>query len=224
MWIESTGMGNVVRACLAIAGLACAMGAQSTTPSLGLFEASTDVGTVRVAGASHYDTQSATYRLSGAGENMWLATDAFHFVWKKLSGDFRLAADIAFEGEGKNPHRKAVLMLRQSLDADAAYVDIAIHGDGLTSMQFRGGKGASTQELQFGKPAPGRAELVRQGNRIFVRLDGVEMRLGERSVRMENFLRGEVYAGIGVCSHEIGLAETALFRNVILENAPPTSR
>ena len=33
-------------------------------------------------------------------------------------------------------------MIRQSLDADSAYVDVALHGDGLTSLQFRDAQGS----------------------------------------------------------------------------------
>ena len=33
-------------------------------------------------------------------------------------------------------------MIRQSLDEDSAYVNIALHGDGLTSLQFRDAKAA----------------------------------------------------------------------------------
>ena len=90
----------------------------------------------------------AAARTCGAPE------DAFHFVWKKASGDLSLAADIAFVGAGNDPHRKACLMIRQSLDADSAYVDVALHGDGLTSLQFREAKGAATHEVQANVSAP----------------------------------------------------------------------
>ena len=86
--------------------------------------------------------------MSGSGENMWFAKDAFQFAWKRASGDLSLAADVAFVGVGKDPHRKACLMIRQSLDADSAYVDVALHGDGLTSLQFRDARGAATHEVQ----------------------------------------------------------------------------
>ena len=76
-------------------------------------------------------------------------------AWKKASGDLALAADVAFVGAGKDPHRKACLMIRQSLDADSAYVDVALHGDGLTSLQFREAKGAATHEVQANVSAPG---------------------------------------------------------------------
>ncbi len=45
-------------------------------------------------------------------------------------------------------------MIRQSLDADSAYVDVALHGDGLTSLQFREAKGAATHEVQANVSAP----------------------------------------------------------------------
>ena len=47
-------------------------------------------------------------------------------------------------------------MIRQSLDADSAYVDVALHGDGLTSLQFRDAKGAATHEVQANVAAPER--------------------------------------------------------------------
>src|SRR5687767_8985140 len=104
---------------------------------LGGFEGHSDVGVVLRLGSVRYDEAAKTYTVTGGGENMWAARDAFHFAWAKADGDVALAADVAFVGAGKDPHRKAVLMIRQGLDADAAYVDVAVHGDGLTSLQFR---------------------------------------------------------------------------------------
>ena len=94
---------------------------------------------------------------------MWFAKDAFHFAWKKATGDLSLTADVAFLGAGKDPHRKACLMIRQGLDADAAYVDVAVHGDGLTSLQFREAKGAATHEVQANVAAPARVRLEKRG-------------------------------------------------------------
>ncbi len=50
-------------------------------------------------------------------------------------------------------HRKAALMIRQSLEPDAAYADVALHGDGLTSLQFRPTAGAATSALASKRPA-----------------------------------------------------------------------
>ncbi len=40
-------------------------------------------------------------------------------------------------------------------EADSAYVDAALHGDGLTSLQFREARGAATHEVQANVSAPG---------------------------------------------------------------------
>ena len=101
--------------------------------------------------------------MAGSGENMWFDKDAFHFVWKQASGDVALMADVAFLGAGTDPHRKACLMIRQSLDADSAYVDVALHGDGLTSLQFREAKGAATHEVQANLTCTRRLRIEKRG-------------------------------------------------------------
>src|SRR5207244_2795297 len=101
------------------------------------FEGHGDVGNVLHAGSVEYDAAKRSYTIAGSGENMWFASDAFQFVWTKVSGDATLTADISFLGKGVNEHRKAVLMIRQSLDADSPYADAALHGSGLTSLQYR---------------------------------------------------------------------------------------
>ena len=120
----------------------------------GLFESHQDVGAVLHAGSVAFDPVSQSYTIAGSGENMWGSQDAFHFAWKKTSGDLVLSADVSFVGAGTDPHRKAVLMVRQSLDADSAYVDVALHGDGLTSLQFRDKKRAATAEVKADVKAP----------------------------------------------------------------------
>ena len=103
----------------------------------GIFEGHGDIGDVRHAGSVQFDPATKSYTIAGGGENMWFDQDAFHFVGKPVSGDAALAAEIDWIGTGGNPHRKAVLMLRQSLDPDAPYADAVVHGDGLTSIQYR---------------------------------------------------------------------------------------
>jgi TolB protein len=63
---------------------------------VGIFEDHADVGTVLHPGSVEYDASKQTYNLTGSGENVWFAADAFQFVWKKLSGDVTLTADISF--------------------------------------------------------------------------------------------------------------------------------
>jgi hypothetical protein len=145
---------------------------------------------------------------------MWSTRDAFHFAWTKATGDVSLAADVSFVGAGKNPHRKACLLIRQSLDADAAYVDVAVHGDGLTSLQFRDARGAATHEVQANVSAPARVQLVKRGNYALLYLapKGEALRFSGAAVRVA--LGGPLYVGIGVCAHDKDVTETAVFSNV----------
>src|ERR1035438_6914142 len=96
--------------------------------SLGLFDSQSDVGSVTPPGTATYDPATATYTLTSAGANLWGTTDGFHFLWKKISGDAVLTADIAFPDTAgdHSPHRKAILILRQTLDASSAYADAGL--------------------------------------------------------------------------------------------------
>ena len=185
----------------------------------GIFEAHGDIGTVQHAGSTTYDAAATNYTLAGSGENMWFAKDAFHFAWKKVTGDCSLTADISFVGKGTDPHRKACLMIRQDLVADSAYVDAAIHGDGLTSLQFRDAKGAATHEVQANVSAPVRLRIEKRGKYalMYLAVKGEELKFSGAAVRVA--LEEPFYVGIGVCAHNKDVVEKAVFSNVELNTA-----
>ena len=132
---------------------------------LGVFEAHGDVGETPKQGSVEYDAATGEYRVTGGGANIWSTTDAFHFVWIKVSGDVTIAADIQFIGAGAVAHRKAVLMIRQGLEPGAPYADAALHGDGLTSLQFRTERDQETQEVKAAVTAPQRIRIERHAER-----------------------------------------------------------
>ncbi len=195
--------------------------AQTASASLGVFDSHSDVGTLLHAGSVEYDSSKQTYTVTGSGENMWSAADAFQFAWKKVSGDVTLTADIAFVGAGGNEHKKAVLIFRQSLDADSVYADVALHASGLTSLQFRDEKGAVTHEIQSNISAPKRLRLAKRGDYVYMSLAeaGAEPKVAGGWLRIP--LQGAFYVGIGVCSHDKDAVEKAIFSNV--ELAMPSS-
>lgn len=182
----------------------------------GIFEGHGDVGAVLHKGSVEYDTGQRSYRLTGSGENMWFGADAFYFVWKRVSGDVSITADITFPTPGGNAHKKAALMIRQSLDADSAYADAALHGNGLTSLQFRETAGANTHEIQANLTAPRRLQLTRHGKYVYmsVAMPGEELRPAGGAMRIE--IQDPFYIGIAVCAHDKDAVETAEFRNVHL--------
>ena len=193
-----------------------ALCAQISAAAPGVFDNHNDVGATRHAGAVEHDTALHSYTVAGGGENMWFTNDAFHFVWKKVSGDVTLAADIAFLGTGGNAHRKACLIIRQSLDADSAYADAALHGDGLTSLQYREDKGARTYEIQSNVSAPKRLRIEKRGKYVFMSLalEGEELHPAGGNFRL--LLEDPFYIGLAVCAHDNNALEKAVFSNVEL--------
>lgn len=208
--------GNLFLIALA-ASLSAQTFAQEGTGSLGLFESRGDVGAPQKAGSARFDAAQMTYTVTGGGANMWSTNDALHFVWRKVSGDLTLAADIVIQGQGGDPHRKAALLIRQDLDKDSAYADAVVHGDGLTSIQYRDAKGALTREVQANISGPRRIRLEKRGNYVSMSIAnaGEELRPTGGSFRLD--LREPFYVGLGVCAHNNNALETAVFSNVELK-------
>jgi hypothetical protein len=191
--------------------------ATSQNQAVGIFDAHGDIGVVGKAGSAEYDAAAKTYTVAGGGENMWATTDALHFVYRRMSGDLSFAADIKFPEPGGNAHRKACLIIRQSLDPDSAYADVAVHGDGLTSLQYREVKGGPTREIQSNVKSPSRVRLEREGDYVFMSIAeaGGPLRSAGGSFRIK--LTDPVYVGLGVCAHDNKAIEKALFSNVELQ-------
>src|SRR5271157_3894268 len=184
----------------------------------GIFEGHGDVGTVLHPGSVEHDAAQKTYRVTASGENIWGTADALHFVWKKVSGDVSLTAEVAFATTTGEPHKKAVLMVRQSLDGDAA-----LHAVGLTSLQSREEKGAATHEVQANVTPPKRVRITKAGAYFYmsVAAEGEELHLAGGSMKVA--LKDPFYVGIGLSAHNKDATETALFRNVEVTPAPPPS-
>ena len=196
----------------------------ATPAPVGMFEDHADIGNVLHPGSTAYDASKGTYTISASGENVWFAKDEFQFAWKKMSGDIALSADVSFVGAGKNPHRKALLMIRQSLDTDSIYADIALHGVGMTALQFRDEKGGPTREVQATVSSPRHLRIEKRGSYFSIWLAGDDGPLQFAAGSPKVPLDGSFYVGLGVCSHEKDLSETAVFSNVkltTLEPAPP---
>ena len=178
-----------------------------------LFEVSEDIGAVLHSGSTHYDPDDQVFVLEGSGTNMWGAEDEFHFAWRKMKGDFILSANMELLGEGVDPHRKMGWMIRESLATDAAYVDVALHGDGLTSMQFRRTPGGETEEVVSAVSGPDVLRLERRDGRYFMSV-AVQGELLSTAELIGVELPEEVYVGLFVCAHNPDVVERGRFSNV----------
>ena len=210
------GSHSLMAVVVTLVGLVSVPASSPAGTSVGIFEDHSDVGMVLHAGSVDYDAAKKTYTIAGSGENMWSTADAFQFVWKKVSDDVTLTADISFLTKTGNEHKKAVLMFRQNLDADSVYADIALHASGLTSLQFRDEKGAVTREIQSNVTAPKRLQIAKRGEYVYM---SVSAESGEPQIAggwLRIPLQGTFYVGLGVCSHDKNVIEQAVFSNVEL--------
>jgi Tol biopolymer transport system component/regulation of enolase protein 1 (concanavalin A-like superfamily) len=181
--------------------------------TLGLFENHSDIGTVRKPGSLSYDAEKQEYVIEGSGNNMWADHDEFHFVWKRMKGNFILTTKAQFIGKGVEEHRKIGWIVRSNLDSDSPHVNAAVHGDGLTSLQFRRTRGDPTEEIKSSLKGAEIIELERKGNTYRMSV----ARFGEEFITelvSDLTLGDEVYVGLYVCSHNKDVMEKAVFRNV----------
>ena len=144
---------------------------------------------------------------------MWLGEDELHYLWIPLKGDFVVRTHLRFTGQGVEAHRKAGWLIRNHLGTASPHVNAAVHGDGLTSLQYRRAEGADTEEQIADITAPGVIQLERQGNTFIMSaaIPGKPF----TSVQVHDVdLMNEVFVGLYVCSHNPDVTETVIFSNV----------
>jgi WD40 repeat protein len=189
---------------------------------VGAFNAQADVGHVKHAGSASYDPRLQTYAIAGSGQNMWGDHDDFHFVWKRLTGNFILSTRVHFVGKGVEAHRKIGWTIRPSLETNAPHVTAALHGDGLASLQFRRTPGATTEELKSALSLPDADAMIQLERRDSVYIMSVA-RFGDTLVTHELTgvsLPDTVYVGLFVCAHNDTVVERAEFGNVRITKPP----
>jgi hypothetical protein len=186
--------------------------------SIGVFKGQSDVGGALVAGSSSYNRTAKQYTISSAGYNIWYTRDEFRYLWKKMSGDVSLAADINFPDTAGYFDRKAVLIIRQNLDDDSKEAMVALHGGGLVHLAWRPEKGESIKQMRVEKKGALRLGLEKRGDSfaIFVSQNGEPIHQYGDPIQLH--IDGPFYVGIGFCSHQPVTVDTAILSNVVLEN------
>jgi len=187
------------------------VGAIAQNP-VGIFENQSDVGPVLLQGTATFDKTSQTYQLTGAGENIWFKKDEFHFLWKKLKGDFIVTTQPSLIGKGVNPHRKSGWMIRTSLDTSAAMVCLTVHGDGLTCFQFRKSANSNIEEIKIPIVNADILQLERRGRSYFISVAKIGSPFWTVEVPDFDFPE-ELLVGLFICSHDKNTLERATFSN-----------
>lgn len=213
---------NFLSALAALMGLALVtnFAAAAQPPPLGIFDGHGDIGTGVKPGAAVYLPQTQQYVVAGAGYNIWFDHDEFHFLWKKMKGDFILYTRAEFVGTGADPHRKVGWMVRSTLDGKSPHINAVVHGDGLTSLQYRPTAGANTDEIKAKLTHADVIQLERRGTTYTMRV----AKFGEPFVteQVTNLNLGDdVYVGLFVGSHNKDAVETGVYSDVRISVPAP---
>jgi hypothetical protein len=203
--------------------------------TIGIFDGQSDIGSAVIPGSASFDAATGQYTINSAGYNVWYNRDEFRFLWKKMSGDVSLAADVAFPDPHGYEDRKAVLIIRQDLDDDSKEAIVALHGAGMIQLAQRPEKNVRVKDLEYrigGRGRPGGASpdsLVPVTARrigiekhvdnftLFVSVEGEPMHAFGPPIELH--IDGPFYVGIGFCSHMPDKSDTAILSNVVLENS-----
>ncbi|MEJ7827306.1 MAG: biopolymer transporter TolR, partial [Segetibacter sp.] len=139
------------------------------TQKIGIFDGHGDIGKNVKPGSATYIPQTRQYVISGAGYNVWLDHDEFHFVWKKMKGDFILYTRAEFLGSWVPIHKKVGWMVRKTLDGNSPHINAVEHGDGLTSLQYRKTPSGKTEEIKSKITKADVIQLERKGKTYTMR-------------------------------------------------------
>ena len=200
--------------------------------AIGIFQGQSDVGGALLPGNSSYDPETRQYTITSAGYNVWYTRDEFHYLWKRMSGDVSLAADIAFPNPDGYEDRKAVLVIRQDLDDDSKEVLVALHGGGMIQLAQRPEKDVRVKDMEYrigGRGLPGgkspdslvpvlakRIAIEKEGDSftLLVSVEGEPMHPFGPPIQLH--MNGPFYVGIGFCAHLPDKTDTAVLSNVVL--------
>lgn len=191
---------------------------------IGIFAGQADIGAAVVPGSASYDANAGQYTITSAGYNIWYSRDEFRYLWKKMSGDVSLAADVTFPNPKGYDDRKAVLAIRQSLEDDSKEAMIGEHGTGMIHLAQRPAAGALMTDMQYrfggslAKVKARRIGIEKRGDStaIFVSIEGEPMHQLGPPITLH--FDEPFYVGIGFCSHLPANPDTAVLSDVVLKN------
>ncbi|MGH8232290.1 MAG: TolB family protein, partial [Steroidobacteraceae bacterium] len=148
-------------------------------------------------------------------------------LWKRAAGDLALQADVSFPphqyDHEPNPHRKGLLMIRQSLAPGSVYVDAAAHGSGLIALQYRRERGANSQDIELNIELPRTVRLEKRGDEFTLLLSMHGEPLHQIGAAVRLHLRAPFYVGLGAVSHDVATTDRVEFSHVRLQLLHPVA-
>jgi hypothetical protein len=159
-----------------------------------------DVGAVGLTGSATFDAQTGTYKVTGAGADIWGTADAFRYVYQPLAGDGTIVARVV-SVQSTNAWVKAGVMIRGDLTAGSAQAMMMVtpaKGNNFQRRTVAGGTTSTTAGLMV--TAPYWVKLTRSGASLsaYQSADGITWTL----VAVDTItLPANALIGLAVSSH-----------------------
>jgi phosphatidylserine/phosphatidylglycerophosphate/cardiolipin synthase-like enzyme/regulation of enolase protein 1 (concanavalin A-like superfamily) len=170
----------------------------------------TDIGTVPVAGSAQY--ANGAFTITGSGADIWGAADAFHFVYRQLTGDFTIQARVASVREAST-WSKAGVMIRETLNSNSKHAFALASAAKGVALQWRPATGAASQNVSGSSSAPPRWVRLQRSGTTFTASESANgsawTAIGHASIAMSS----SVFAGFAVTSHTSSSTTTAVIDN-----------
>ena len=164
--------------------------------------ASSDVGSVGIAGSSSF--RNKTWTVNGAGSDLSKGgEDSFHYVYTKLKGDGALIAKVD-SIENTDSGAKAMVVIRETLSSDSKMAAVAARaelGSEFHSRGFDAADGSGYQEFSL-STVPAWIKIERRGKSVtgYVGPDGVNWTPMQHTLFT---LPKNCYIGLGVTARVI---------------------
>ena len=181
--------------------------------------ATTEIGAADGGGV---DAGGDVFTVSGGGADIWDISDGFRFVFRPLTGDGVVTAQVA-SLHAVHEWTKAGVMIRETLAPGSTHASMVVTGaNGLAFQRRVTPDGASTHTAGPASHAPAWVRLSRTGTTFTgsVSADVISWTtVGSEQISMAS----TVYVGLAVTSHATGQLATATFTDVSGSSAPPPS-
>ena len=160
--------------------------------------------------------------LTGAGADIWMASDEFTFAYKTLNGDGSLIAKVVSNGTGSNTWAKGGVMIRDSLEGRSAHANMVMTGGAGNGAAFQnrpvaGGdmsvvSGTNTESASA-LTLPYWVKIERSGDTLTGSLsaDGTAWTV---HASVDIVMTAPVYIGLCVTSHAAGEDRTFQFEGI----------
>ena len=182
-----------------------------------------DVGNVNLSGAA--GCSGGLFNVKGAGADIGLGADAFHYAYQPLTGDGTIIARVNTlqSPQSLEAAAKAGLMIRETLAANSIHVSLVLTPSNGVHRLYRVLTGGGTTD-SAGPVVniPYWLKLTRSGGAVtaYISSDGASFgQIGSTTLTMAT----NALVGLVVCSHNTNVLDSATFDNVLVTpQAAPT--